>query len=125
MLGLQEWKHEQNKSDDEESEDESDNEDNESVEDDFYDEMDPDEIQGLANNLPHFNTHENTVINQTMIDATDRSISESDDESSAKDDNDITVNEPEEMHANQPGMTRTRSGRVSKVPTYLCNNLLH
>jgi hypothetical protein len=79
------------KSDDEESDDESDNEDNESVKDDFYDEMDPDEKQGLANNLPHFNTHENTVINLTMIDATDRSISKCDDESSAKDDNDITV----------------------------------
>jgi hypothetical protein len=54
-------KHEQNNSDDEESEDESDNEDNESVEDDLYDEMDPNEIQGLANNLPHFNTHDNSI----------------------------------------------------------------
>jgi hypothetical protein len=77
-------KHEHKKSDDEASEGKSDNEGNESIEDDVYDEMEPDKIQSLANNLLHFNTHDNTMTNQTMIDTTDRNISESDDESIAK-----------------------------------------
>jgi hypothetical protein len=29
------------------------------------------------------------------------------------------ANQPEEMYANQSGVTKTRSGRISKVPTQL------
>ena len=100
-----------------ESEDKSDDGDEESIEDDFYDEMDPDEIQGLGKQ--QFN-------NQTMIEEMEESDTNSVNSTNESNDetnegaNDSDDSQPRDnILADQPGVTVTRSGRVSRAPTKL------
>ena len=98
-----------------------------------YDEMDPDEIEGLAPNK--FNAQDDHN-NHNMIEESDESedsnvndddndddrinVTDNDNDRSVhSDDSEVEDQDEEVNHGNEPGVTVTRSGRVSRAPTKL------